>query len=571
MGFAGLGRRGAAATGCLALLVAGAVPAAGTAANTAKNFTLVGHDPLFNRGMNAAIAVYGHYVYVGSRTDGEPNHGIHTGVLVVDATDPANLKDVGEITLASVDPHMQVGYTSRELRVWPQQKVLMVMYFACSAVLHDCLTSTGDTGLVDDYMRIAFFDLSDPANPRLISSFRPPSTDLVLRATGTTVLSIPTIPHEMFLWVDPKDPSRRALLYWTSPNTTTAMLNVTDISGWRQGQFPALGKLDISGNINAALAAAKDTNSYDVRLHSLSVSPDGKVAYLAHLGGGFLMMDSADFASGAAKPLFRFITPAANRVYWDNQGAHSAVKVPSKPYVVTTEEIYGKDGAVGAAEGSFALSGCPWGWVRIIDIRDPTRPRLASEYRIDENKLSCPAQTDAGYATFAAEDNYSSYASHNPTVLPDVALVTWHSGGLQAIDLSDPVHPTQAGFYLPSPELYDVSQDPVLEVGSDNVIAWSYPIISGGLIYYSDIRNGLYVVRYTGPAAAEVAGVSFLEGNSNVGDAARLEAGVAPTASPSPRLLPNTVSGAGPGGFWPLALLVALMLAGGVAARRRAD
>jgi hypothetical protein len=40
------------------------------------------------------------------------------------------------------------------------------------------------------------------------------------------------------------------------------------------------------------------------------------------------------------------------------------------------------------------------------------------------------------------------------------------------------------------------------------------------LIYVVDIRNGLYVLRYTGPHADEVA---FLEGNSNLGDLARLD------------------------------------------------
>jgi hypothetical protein len=32
----------------------------------AGSFELVGHDPLLNRGMNAAIATRGDYVYVGS-------------------------------------------------------------------------------------------------------------------------------------------------------------------------------------------------------------------------------------------------------------------------------------------------------------------------------------------------------------------------------------------------------------------------------------------------------------------------------------------------------------------------
>jgi hypothetical protein len=53
---------------------------------------------------------------------------------------------------------------------------------------------------------------------------------------------------------------------------------------------------------------------------------------------------------------------------------------------------------------------------------------------------------------------------------------------------------------------------------------WSYPVIQNGLIYVTDVRNGLYILRYTGQGADEVAGVSFLEGNSNLGDALRFEA-----------------------------------------------
>jgi len=42
---------------------------------TASNLTLVGHSPLFDRGMNAAPAVFDHFVYVGNRTDGSSRCG----------------------------------------------------------------------------------------------------------------------------------------------------------------------------------------------------------------------------------------------------------------------------------------------------------------------------------------------------------------------------------------------------------------------------------------------------------------------------------------------------------------
>ena len=65
-------------------------------------------------------------------------------------------------------------------------------------------------------------------------------------------------------------------------------------------------------------------------------------------------------------------------------------------------------------------------------------------------------------------------------------------------------------------------EDPALSRGPNKVVFWSYPIIRNGLIYAIDIRNGLYVLKYTGPHASEVAGINFLEGNTNLGDAVRL-------------------------------------------------
>ena len=50
-------------------------PGGGTP-GTAANVTLVGHDPLFGRGLNAAPALFGDYVYVGNRTDGSSRCGL---------------------------------------------------------------------------------------------------------------------------------------------------------------------------------------------------------------------------------------------------------------------------------------------------------------------------------------------------------------------------------------------------------------------------------------------------------------------------------------------------------------
>jgi hypothetical protein len=76
---------------------------------------------------------------------------------------------------------------------------------------------------------------------------------------------------------------------------------------------------------------------------------------------------------------------------------------------------------------------------------------------------------------------------------------------------------------VPEP-LDDVTmEDPLLSSGPQKVVMWSYPIIQDGLIYVVDLRNGLYVLSHRGPVEDEVSAISFLEGNSNLGDALRLD------------------------------------------------
>src|SRR4029077_7181471 len=102
-------------------------PAAAASSSTATgwNVKLVGHDPLFNRGMNAALALYDHFVYVGNRTDGSAvcvgATGIpsgnscrhpHPGILIVDVKNPADPKVIGEIGKPYAG---NVGITTREL------------------------------------------------------------------------------------------------------------------------------------------------------------------------------------------------------------------------------------------------------------------------------------------------------------------------------------------------------------------------------------------------------------------------------------------------------------------------
>lgn len=465
-------------------------PSAAAQVEVADNFELVGHSPLGARGMNAAIAFHEGFAYVGSRTDGRPHHRT-PGILVVDARAPAAPAVVTEVTEGLAGDG---AWTSRELRVWPQQDLLIVLEFTCSAILHACTPG----GEVQGGSAFELFDLTDPAAPRLIATAEPSRT-----------------PHEFFLWVDPHQPDERALLFWSTPNSTRTEPNlvVTDISAARAGgpfpeipwvaDFPAPQLPDGGGEA-------------DRRLHSIGVTPDGRTTYLAFLGAGFLVLDSSEIVDAVPAPRFHLLTPPGSQPVWSDPGAHSAVRIPGTDTVLITDEVYGDalDPVVGQDHG------CPWGWVRIADARDPADISIVSEYRIAEND---PAYCEELVGGSPANTLATSYAAHNPTLTGELAFITWHSGGLQAIDLRDPLAPRPAGMFKPEPLPTVATEDPALSLGMDKVVMWSYPVIVDGLIYVVDLRNGLYVLRYTGPTAAQVDEIAFLEGNSNLGDALRLD------------------------------------------------
>ena len=503
---------------------------------TSSNFQLVGHNPLYHRGMNAAAAIFGNYLYVGNRSDGSntcPDGSTgcthpHPGVLILNISDPAEPDIVGEIGPPFAG---NVGITTREVRVWPQQKLLMVMTFRCSHVIHDCPAGTDR----QFPFNIEFFDLSDPVHPQFIESYVPTS------AAGRTVK-----PHEMYLWADPNNPSR-ALLWISTPtisaNPAIPSMMVADIS-----QVPAGGPVQevAEGNWNDLYPGTSQANypfdpssptgcgPYNCNLfvHSMAPTADGKTTSLAMEAGQFLALDTTSVVNAPSPPTSvislhgDLLTNPVNRPVWEQTpldpsavpaecfrtcpNGHSAVPIPGTHYVLTTDEVYGT-----FTDPSF---GCPWGWARIINVADPAHPVIVSEYKISEDQQSfCGSSRDDPLT-----EQFTSYSSHNPTVLPDLAFVDWHSGGLQAINLSDPANPAQAGFFLPKPLNKVALEDPALSEGPNKVVLWSYPIIRNGLIYVIDIRNGLYVLKYTGPHADEVAAIKFLEGNSNLGDAVQL-------------------------------------------------
>jgi LVIVD repeat len=444
----------------------------------------VGHEPLRNRGMNAAIAVNDDYAYIGSRTDGGHQGQPHGGIMVVDISRPYRPRLVGGPFDA------KPGESSRELRVWRSQDVLIVLDTNCGEgpALHHCTQPS--------ISNIRFYDISrrNARHPRLLNQF-----------------NVDT--HEFYLWEDPKDEDR-ALIFAGNASATCGIrggspscpFSVWDISGVVDGEEPVTLFTGLHGYTRVpptGQPVVKPTGG----LHSLTISNDGTRAYFALLTGGFAVVDTSDFADGAPMPQPRPVTVNESRPVWPGPGAHSAAKLWGRDVAWVSDEVYGS--ATGSGHG------CPWGWTRMVDISDAAAPTVEGEYREPENDpASCAAWNPPR----------TSYSAHNPTLTPSIGFSTWHSGGFQAISLRNPTQPTQLAEFVPEPLDQVMLEDPRLssdpDTGRDEkVVMWSYAIIQDGLIYVVDLRNGLYVLQYSGAFDKEVKRIDFLDGNSNQGDA----------------------------------------------------
>jgi hypothetical protein len=540
-----------------ALLVAGLAPLAGHAAgatdianvpaalvgahgpteDVASNLTVVGHSDIAGQrmlngkliqettplGNNGGIALIGDCAFVGRWHEYDGKYPIQ--IVDVKQSSPTFMKVVG-----IVDGSVVSGGVSREIRAidLPGFKMLTVLVF--------------NQGLPDrTHNTLLYFTFvnGDCHKPVLAGSY-----DMgALRG------------HEFYQWLDPKNSVNghpRVLDYVTTP---VGPVNIVVVDASDPAK-PALAGVyqDAQPVASATEVAGDGLGNY---AHSISLSPDGTEAYVSDWDGGFFTLDTTAFTLGAPAGAFAPKGAMSAPLHYVNTdgtlafgNTHSAVAIPGTNTMVVGDEIYS------------STDGCPFGWMRTIDRGSPALPALQiGEFRLPENNASAcgknfdPASNPFGFDPFnfdatvllkpapLAHDRNANgdpvvgtFSMHNQTVTPHYVVTSWYGGGLRVVDVHDPAHPAQAGMFVPRPILDDKADDSIKSTPATSappyplsgqagaaggwwVSMWSYPIIRDGLIYVSDMRNGLYVLRPApgAPFAQEIAGIKFAEGNSNFG------------------------------------------------------
>lgn len=92
----------------------------------------------------------------------------------------------------------------------------------------------------------------------------------------------------------------------------------------------------------------------------------------------------------------------------------------------------------------------------------------------------------------------SGESVHNTEVRGNRAYSAWYSYGIVALDLTDPAHPKKVGQFIPAS-----SSAKAGSLGPGPPFVWGVAIDPAtGVIYLSEMRNGLWIIQPTGSAAS---------------------------------------------------------------------
>ncbi len=140
--------------------------------------------------------------------------------------------------------------------------------------------------------------------------------------------------------------------------------------------------------------------------------------------------------------------------------------------------------------------------VFLVDITDETKPFPVANYQVPESAGDFCSRG----GRFGA---HSLNWSYNPDFYKKLIVVSYFNAGVRAVDIRDPFHPREVGFFIPATTTNTTSRNGKRVIQTNNV-----EIDDRGYIYLADRANtGLHIVRLAGPAAEIVIGdvVEFVE------------------------------------------------------------
>lgn len=207
--------------------------------------------------------------------------------------------------------------------------------------------------------------------------------------------------------------------------------------------------IDVS---NPALPLPLGGGTTGLTNHGVSISPDGRTMYgVTMVPAGVQILDISDFQDRKPVPQIRHI----GSVTWgDGLLSQHTINFTSDghPYLYAVDEAGG-------------------GGVRLIDIADPTQPKVVRQYRLAVND---PANV-AAVSADTGGDGIFGYDAHYCTidrpVDPTRLACSYFQSGVRLFDIQDPLKPRELAYYNPPAQVGREAGTPDALVNSPH--AWA--------------------------------------------------------------------------------------------------
>jgi hypothetical protein len=417
----------------------------------ASNMRLVGYNDLQGRGAyQPVVKRQGDrwIAYVGSQFGGPDRLNTLTGQVeangtsIIDVTDPTNPKYIAHI-LGEERPGGNDYFSPGR---YPRGQGQYVQVCGGSELPH---AEKGKFYLLRDfgYSRWEMWDVTDPAKPTKITDIGP-SLEGLHKGTWECNTGIAYLPSGLFGWPLPTGTKHNAINHmaiWDLSNPAKPVL----IRHWGlPGQNPGSTTPVPIGDLNTIISS--------MNIHD-GTGPGRNRLYVGYgntSNGIWVILDRDKLLNGPKEPTDENMRyPIITRVDMPpDMGGHTPfpmfdMELPQfahqaggkvKDFIALTAQQTGTECHVGVQgeDGSAQL-------LRMYDINYETRPvGVASWYVSEESGNFCSRG-----GRFGPHDQSNDFS---PIYYKRVVLLTYWNAGVRAVDIRDPYHPKEIGYYIPA-------------------------------------------------------------------------------------------------------------------------
>lgn len=421
-----------------------------------KNTRLVAHVPL-KGGFNGDVWFHRDTVYVGGwgRTAA---HCPMRGVRAIDVRDPSAPRVLARFARFA-------GTTSED--VWVGE-ISTESFEGDVAVVGIQLCDTSFEGMDEPTFRgLAVYDVTNPLRPTFLSRLSSGSMThgvhelSAVQRTDGRVLVLESTPRTFEMNDGAKGDVR--IVDITDPRRPVELID------WD-------ARRDAPASVRNRLR--RERSEDELLAHSAWPFADGMKMFVSHWDAGAVFLD----ISRPERPRYLSRTPYGSKA---EGNAHSGWLSADETLFIQNDEVFHPSRTFPRASRQKA-----WGYQRLYDVSDPTRPRVLGRFAT-ENAI-------AGEDGRIPRNGY--YAVHNNIVVGGLEYASWYSDGVRIVDVADPTHPTEIGFFIPPPQRDPQGFIVAPDGNRDLTMVWGVAIGDDPEIAYaSDINSGLWIIRVLAP------------------------------------------------------------------------